>query len=288
MNRMVNASATKPSATWLSGRTPSSCGCRNPRLYSWVATVDVLTCRSLSSTPSGSGSSSSSAVTSPLSWTGCRFPGRDAGRSGDRAAGQHLLAVPGVPVLLHPVQHTHGREDRPPRNSGFPPLLHGADEVGGDQLRVLLLGCDGLLAVPGEHHRATLVDPVAVPVGDGEGVVDVLPGVVGAGGDDGLVVVGLDDQGQLHGDPGARLDGGVGAVDAADPVVGGGHVPAAQHPQPEVDKVGRVVPQQVVRPGPLQPGGTDVGQPVDEEPALDVADPLLPLAHPFDDGESLL
>jgi hypothetical protein len=31
-----------------------------------VATVEVLTCRSLSSTPSGSGSSSSSAVTSPL------------------------------------------------------------------------------------------------------------------------------------------------------------------------------------------------------------------------------
>src|SRR3954453_8006302 len=168
MNRMVNASATKPSASRLSGRTPSSCGCRTPRLYSGVATVDVLTCRSLSSTLSGSGSSSSSAVTSPLSWTGCRFPGRDAGRSGDRAAGQHLLAVPGVPVLLHPVQHTHGREDRPPRNSGFPPLPHGADGVRGDQLRSPPPGWQWLFAVPGEHDRAPLVAPVAVPVADGE------------------------------------------------------------------------------------------------------------------------
>ena len=58
MNRIVNASPTNPSTTSLSGFTPSSCGCRNPRLYSCVAIVDVLTCRSVSSTPSGSGSSS--------------------------------------------------------------------------------------------------------------------------------------------------------------------------------------------------------------------------------------
>src|SRR5687768_3513916 len=65
MNRMVNASATNPSATWLSGRTPNSCGCRKPRLYNCVATVDVLTWRSVSSTPSGSGSSCGSIVMLP-------------------------------------------------------------------------------------------------------------------------------------------------------------------------------------------------------------------------------
>jgi hypothetical protein len=58
MNRMVNASPTNPSATSLNGLTPSSWGCRNPRLYSCVAIVDVLTWRNVSSTPSGSGSSS--------------------------------------------------------------------------------------------------------------------------------------------------------------------------------------------------------------------------------------
>src|SRR3954453_19770052 len=186
MNRIVKASATKPSATRLSGRTPSGWGCRKPRLYSWVASVEVLTVRSLSSTPSGSGSSSGSAVTSPLS------NGRGAGRSGDRAAGQHLLAVRGVPVLLRAVQPPHRRQHRPPRHLGFPARGDRADEVRGDQLGVLLLGGDGLFAVGGVQHRAALVDAVAVAVGDGEGVVDVLPGVVGAGDDDGLVVVGLD------------------------------------------------------------------------------------------------
>ena len=67
MNRIVNASPTNPSTTSLSGCTPSSCGCRNPRLYSCVAIVDVLTCRNVSSTPSGSGSSSG-AVTRSSSW----------------------------------------------------------------------------------------------------------------------------------------------------------------------------------------------------------------------------
>ena len=62
MNRIVNASPTNPSATSLSGFTPSSCGWRNPRLYSCVAIVDVLTCRNFSSTPSGSGSSSGSVI----------------------------------------------------------------------------------------------------------------------------------------------------------------------------------------------------------------------------------
>ena len=62
MNRIVNASPTNPSATSLSGFTPSSCGCRNPRLYSWVAIVDVLTFRNFSNVPSGSGSSSESVI----------------------------------------------------------------------------------------------------------------------------------------------------------------------------------------------------------------------------------
>src|SRR5690242_5285603 len=57
MNRIVNASPTNPSTTSLNGRIPSSCGWRNPRLYSCVAIVDVLTSRTVSSTPSGSGSS---------------------------------------------------------------------------------------------------------------------------------------------------------------------------------------------------------------------------------------
>ena len=64
MNRIVNASPTNPSTTSLNGFTPSSCGWRNPRLYSWVAIVDVLTCRNFSSTPSGSGSSSGSVTRS--------------------------------------------------------------------------------------------------------------------------------------------------------------------------------------------------------------------------------
>src|SRR3954469_9799162 len=170
MKRIVNASATKPSATWLSGRTPSSWGCRSPRLYSWVASVEVLTCRSVSSTPSGSGSSWGWSVMTPLSFgpAGCER------RSGHRAAGQHLRAVPLVPLLLHAVQHAHGREDRPSRHCRLSSLRHGGDEVRCDQLRVLLLGRDGVLAVPCEHHRPPLVHAVAVAVGDGEGVVDVL------------------------------------------------------------------------------------------------------------------
>ena len=62
MNRIVNASPTNPSTTSLNGRTPSSCGWRNPRLYSCVAIVDVLTFRNVSSTPSGSGSQSGSVI----------------------------------------------------------------------------------------------------------------------------------------------------------------------------------------------------------------------------------
>src|SRR3954470_12796287 len=115
MNRMVKASATNPSVAWLSGRTPSSCGWRRPRLYNWVARVEVLTWRSLSSAPSGNGSSWDWSVTTPLSmddgalgWR--RSPGRASGSgSGDGAAGQGLLAVLGVPGLLHLVQHPHRR-----------------------------------------------------------------------------------------------------------------------------------------------------------------------------------
>ena len=58
MRRRLKASPTNPSATSLSGFTPSSCGCRNPRLYSWVAIVDALTCRNFSNVPSGSGAGS--------------------------------------------------------------------------------------------------------------------------------------------------------------------------------------------------------------------------------------
>ena len=62
MNRIVKASPTNPSVSSLSGFTPSNWGWRNPRLYSWVAMVDVLTFRKVSSTPSGSGSSSGSVI----------------------------------------------------------------------------------------------------------------------------------------------------------------------------------------------------------------------------------
>src|SRR4051794_21643627 len=156
MKRIVNASATKPSATWLSGRTPSSWGCRKPRLYNWVATVEVLTCRSLSSTPSGSGSSWRSAVTGPLSVRRGSVRVLQGRASGHRAAGQHLLAVLLVPLLLDAVQHAHRGEDRPAGDGGLPSLLHGADEVRCDQLRVLLLGGDVLLALGGEHDRPAL------------------------------------------------------------------------------------------------------------------------------------
>ena len=49
---------------------PSSWGWRKPRLYSWVAIVDVVTFRSVSSTPSGNGSRSVSVnvVNSAVLW----------------------------------------------------------------------------------------------------------------------------------------------------------------------------------------------------------------------------
>ena len=69
--------------------------------------------------------------------------------------------------------------------------------------------------------------------------------------------------------------------------LGHGRVAAADHPQPEVDQVCGVVPEQVVGPAALQPGGADVVQPVDEEPALHVADPLLAGPDPLHDGQPL-
>src|SRR3954447_425745 len=84
MNRMVNASPTNPSAISLSGVTPSSCGWRNPRLYSWVAIVDVLTFRNVSSTPAGSASNSGSVICSAPAVRGCEglpLPQRKPGRA---------------------------------------------------------------------------------------------------------------------------------------------------------------------------------------------------------------
>src|SRR4051794_14533181 len=264
MNRMVNASPTNPSTTSLSGRTPSSCGCRNPRLYSCVAMVDVLTCRNVSSTPSGSGASSS--VMAPPD-PGCAV-------SDDRTAGHLLLAVPGVPLLLHLVQHPHCGQHRPAGDVRLTARVDGLDEVRRDQLGVLLLGRDGLLAVAGGQRRAALVGAVAVAVGHHEGVVDVLARVVRAGRHDRLVVVGLDGEDQLHGDAGALVEGRVTGRDGLDPLLHGGEVAPRQHPQPEVHEVGGVVPQKVVGPTALQPGRTDVLQAVDEEATLHAADPL--------------
>src|SRR5687767_8879202 len=169
--------------------------------------------------------------------------------SGHRSAGQHLNAVALVPGLLDLVQHAHRGQDGPAGHGGFAALGDGPHEVRRDELGVLLLRGDVLLAVGGVHDRAALVDAVAVAVGHGEAVVDVLPGVVGAGDDDGLVVVRLDDQDQLHRDAGALVDRRIRAVDAADAVVGTGHVPTGDHPEPDIDQVSGVVPQQVVGPG---------------------------------------
>src|SRR6185312_6552989 len=152
MNRIVNASPTNPSTTSLSGRTPNICGCRNPRLYSCVAMVDVLTRRNVSRTPSGSGASSS--VMAPPDPRVCG--------SDDRTAGQALLAVLRVPLLLHLVQHAHSGQHRPAGDVRFAARVDGLDEVGRDQLGVLLLGRDGLLAVAAGQRRAALVGAVAV------------------------------------------------------------------------------------------------------------------------------
>src|ERR1044072_5971623 len=126
MNRIVNASPTNPSTTSLSGRTPNSWGCRNPRLYRCVAMVDVLTWRNVSSTPSGSGASSS-VIAPPRPW------------SDDGPAGQRLLAVLGVPLLLHLVQHAHGGQHRPAGDVRLTAGVDGLDEVRRDELGVLLL-----------------------------------------------------------------------------------------------------------------------------------------------------
>src|SRR3954447_12249763 len=141
MNRMVKASATNPSAAWLSGRTPSSCGWRRPRLYNCVARVEVLTWRSLSSAPSGNGSSWGRSVTSPLSMG--NGGGRAGAGAGDGATREHLGAGPGVPVLLARVPGAAGGQDRPAGHGRLPPLLDRGDEVRRDQLGVLLLGGDG-------------------------------------------------------------------------------------------------------------------------------------------------
>src|SRR3954453_18167425 len=101
MKRMVNASPTNPSVTSLSGFTPSSWGWRNPRLYSWVAIVDVLTFRNVSSTPAGSASNSGSVICSAPAVRGCeglprpqRKPGR-AVAAVDQLCGGHRVVRSG-------------------------------------------------------------------------------------------------------------------------------------------------------------------------------------------------
>ena len=48
------------------------------------------------------------------------------------------------------------------------------------------------------------------------------------------------------------------------------------------------MPQQVVGPAALQTRRSDIGHAVDEEPALDVTDPLFAAVDPLDDGQPLL
>src|SRR6478736_10283765 len=55
MNRIVYASPTKPSTALLNSLSPINVGCLNPRRYNCVASVEVLTCRSLSRTSALSG-----------------------------------------------------------------------------------------------------------------------------------------------------------------------------------------------------------------------------------------
>src|SRR5207253_3112191 len=140
MNRIVNASPTNPSATSLSGFTPSSWGCRNPRLYSCVAIVDVLTCRNFSNVPSGSGSSSV-IVSSP----GRQAMGVVRGRSGSPAA-----------------RYRAGRAGREPQ-LGLQPLVDAGCTgpflcAGLDQFR---------LATGPPAQRALGVQPVAAEVHQG-------------------------------------------------------------------------------------------------------------------------
>src|SRR6185312_3806801 len=81
--------------------------------------------------------------------------------SDHRPAGQGLLAVASIPLLLHLVQDPHRRQYRPTGHVRLPAILDGIDELRGDELGVFLLSGNRPFAFAGRQGRSTFVGAVA-------------------------------------------------------------------------------------------------------------------------------
>src|SRR5262249_11973295 len=92
--------------------------------------------------------------------------------------------------------------------------------------------------------------------------------VVGACAHERLILVCLQRYPRIHRDPGRGIDWRHEALDRA-------HL-CGEHPDAEIDQMGHVMPEKIVRPAPAISRGTDVLESVEEEPAGDWAHPLAP------------